>query len=280
MISHNNYCIIDFETDSLNPNKNQPISIGAVMIDGRKLTVCDGGTFYSLIKRIPDDQVDLYNLNKLEQKALDKNKIQIKDIEQAPPLKKVWADFVNWFNYFNPTKDHWNAAILCGHNHPYDRAILNRIQKGHLAGEIVISKKLLGTTKLKKASNDELAEEYKTLLAYKEPWGFGPDNLYYPSMSIDTYPLMHCLFENSRDPDKLNLDALLNFFGLKLKHNSHHALVDVLYTAELLVRYLGLLRKVYRDTVFDTDNITVLPIDSILSKIFTTSDKTEECPFE
>ena len=49
MISHNKYVVIDFETTALDPSKNQPVSMAAVMIDGRKLTLCDQGTFYSTI---------------------------------------------------------------------------------------------------------------------------------------------------------------------------------------------------------------------------------------
>lgn len=267
MISHNNYCIIDFETDSLDPEYNQPVSIGAVMIDGRKLTPCANGTFYSLISRIKDDEVEDYNLNKLEQKALEKNRLKIEDIDKAPPLKKVWADFINWFNFHNPSKDAWEAAILCGHNHNYDRTIINRIQHGHLKG-VQISEKILGTTKLKKASNEELADLYRNIKQYKEPWKFGPDKFCYPSMSIDTYPLVHCLFENARDPNYLNLDAIKDYLGLKTEHVTHNALVDSVWAAEILVRYLNLLRKVHRDTNFSTGNKTLLPVADLINSHF------------
>lgn len=277
MISHNKICVIDFETDSLLPEFNQPISIGAVMLDGRRLTVCDGGTFYSLINRIPDDQVGEYGLNCLEKTALEKNKIKIEDIERAPSLKKVWADFINWFMYFCPKTDEWSLPIAAGHNHKYDRTILDRIRFGHHGGKIVLPEKLLPKTKTSKMSQEEISSHYKSIKPLKEPWGFGPQKLFHPAITLDTLPISFTWFENSREPTRLSLDTLKAHFNFKDAEgsHSHNALVDSLWSAEILVRYIALQRKLYHEINFSTDGETILPIHSIIG----TDKKLEEAPF-
>lgn len=278
MISHNKICVIDFETDSLSPESNQPISIGAVMLDGRRLTVCDGGVFYSLINRIPDEEVDDYGLNKLEKTALEKNNIKIEEVLSAPSLEKVWTDFINWFMYFCPKTDAWSLPIGAGHNHKYDKTIIDRIQFGHNRGKQVLKEKLLPKTKLSKMTKEELLAYTKSIAVIKEPWKFGPEKLFHPAITLDTYPISFSWFENSREPARLSLDNLKLFFKFADDEGvlSHNALVDTLWSAEILVRYLSLQRKIYHDINFLTNGETVLPISNIIKQMFPTK---EEAPF-
>lgn len=275
MINGSKFVIVDFETNALDNNYNQPVSIGAVMIDARKLTICEQGTFYSLIKIIPDEEVEKYNLCKTEQKALEVNKLNLKDIMCAPPLKKVWGDFTSWMKFHTIKKDQWEAPIFCGHNKDYDKRIVDRVKDGHLNGQTVLSNKLLAKTKTAKASNEDLAKEYKSLTPYVEPWKFGPDWLFHPSISLDTMQLSFTLFENCKEPHRMSLSSIKSFLGFK-DTGAHNALVDCLYSAEILVRYLKLMRNVYRDTNFDTGGVSVLEIESILAE---KQKKDEECPF-
>lgn len=262
MIIHNNYCIVDFETQSKDPNFNQPISIGAVMIDGRKLTICDRGTFYSTINFIRDDEVDNYNLGPLEQQALDVNKLTIEELDKAPPLKKVWGDFVNWVNYFNPSKDPWEGPIFCGHNADYDRTIMRRIMDGHLKG-ITLPSKLISKTKIKNEKDEVLAKAYRELKPYKEPWKFGPNHLFHPVYTLDTMSLSLALFENNKSPHTYSLESIRALFGLP-NSGAHNALVDVLNSAEILVRYLRLLREVCQQTDFTTTPHSILEIEKYI----------------
>lgn len=275
MINTSKFAIVDFETNALDPKYNQPVSIGAVMIDARKLTICEQGTFYSLIKIIPDEEVDKYNLCKTEQKALEVNKLDIKDIMAAPPLKKVWGDFSNWVKFHTTKKDQWEAPIFCGHNKDYDRKISERIQYGHLDGKVTLPSKLLAKTKAVKATDEELAKEYKSLTPYAEPWGFGPDWLFHPSLGLDTMNLAFSLFENSKEPHRMSLSSIKTYLGFQ-DNGAHNALVDCLYSAEILVRYLRLMRNIYRDTDFITNGESVLGINTILADM---AQKVEECPF-
>lgn len=276
MISHNKFLVLDFETNALDPEYNQPVSMAGVMIDGRKLTICEQGTFYSLINIIPDEDVGQYNLLPTDKKSLDINGITLEELATAPPLKKVWGDFTNWVKFHSPKKDQWDAPILCGHNKDYDKTIAGRIQNGHLGGKIVLPEKLLPKSKLTKANEKEVVAAYKELKPYKEPWGFGPDSLCHPAISLDTKDMAFFLFENSREPHRLSLPALRTYFGFD-DDGAHNALVDTLYSAEILVRYLRLMRNVHRDTDFGVAGQTVLPIKSIINDLLPKKDET--CPF-
>ena len=264
MIIHNKYLILDFETTGLDPKFNQPVSIGALMIDGRKLSICDRGTFYSLINIIGDDKVADHGLSVVEQKALDVNKLTLEEIGKAPPLKQVWREFTNWVNYHNPTKDKWDAPILCGHNVSYDSVISDRIRFGHLGGQIVLPTKLPSKTTISKMTQEERSKEFGALKALKEPWKFGPDNLFHPSYSLDTMALSIALFENIKEPTKFNLGAIKSFLGFN-DVGAHNALVDVLYSGEILVRYLRLFREVIKQTEFAKNSISILGIEEYLN---------------
>jgi len=270
--------VIDFETASLDPGRNQPVSIGAIIIDPRKLTICEQGSFYSLINIIPDEEVDKYNLDKLDQKSLDINKLKLEDIQKAPPLRKVWGEFSDWIKFHTTKKDEWSAPIFCGHNIAYDMEILRRIQHGHLNGNIMLPSKLMTKNNISKTTVDDLAKAYKALTPYKEPWKYGPEWLFNPSLSIDTMQASFMLFENCRDPSKMSLGSIKDYLGFK-ENGAHNALNDALFSAELLVRYIALTRQVYRHTDFACDGKSVLPINDVLNTHNLIEKEIEECPF-
>lgn len=276
MILHNKYCILDFETTGADPNYAQPVSIGATMLDGRRLTICENGTFYSLVNIVPDEDVDNFNLRPLEQKALDVNKLTLEQVRAAPPLKKVWGDFCDWVKYHNPKNDQWDAPLLCAYNLDYDKTIAKRIQHGHLNGQIVLADKLLGKTKISKSSDEELATAYKSIKQYKEPWKFGPNTLFHPSYNLDIMQITIALFENLKEPHKYNFDLVKEFLGFS-NVNSHNALVDSLYGAEVLARYLRLFREISNDIDFNTNNESILNIFNYIKE--EQDNYAEECPF-
>ena len=257
-INFNKYCICDFETNGLGPGL-QPISIGAVMLDPRKLEICDNGTFYSTINIIEDDSVEEYNLDKTEQKALDVNKITMEELRKAPPIKKVWKDFCQWVNFHNPPKTKWDAPIFTGYNTAFDIAITNRIIEGHLGGHVVLKNKLMSKKDQKSLPIEDLAKAYKNLSIVKEPWGFGPNWLFHPSRVIDVMQISHLLFESLREPHSGSLDSLKSFLGFG-SDKAHNALIDCLWTAEVLVRYLKIQREVSADTDYETGGETLLPV--------------------
>ena len=261
MINRNKYLFIDFETTGLGGG-SQPISIGAVMIDPRKLTLCDNGLFYSTMSIIPDDEVEKYGLDKTSEQALAVASMTLDQINGAPPLKNVWANFCNWIKYHTPTKDKWDAPIFCSYTN-YDQILVNRIQNGHLGGHLTLKNKLLTKTALKSMSDGEIAKAYKEIALLKEPWGFGPDWLFCPNKRVDVAQTCLCAFESLREPPSLSLDAMKSFFGFH-DHLAHNALVDALWTAEIFIRFLNIQRLVSVDTDFETAGQTLLPIDEII----------------
>jgi DNA polymerase III epsilon subunit-like protein len=280
MLNFNKLCVFDFETTGKDPNFAQPCSMAGVMIDPRKLTICDNGIFYSLCNIIPDEEVDKYNLRPVEQKAMQTNKLSLDDIKKAPPLKKVWGDFGDWVNFHNPEKDKWAAPILCGQNVDYDKTIKDRIVGGHLRGEVILPEKLVPKTKLTKLEDDDIRKEYKKLVPFKEPYKFGPDRLFHPIYQLDTIQFSFAFFESCREPHKLGLDIIKDFLGFA-PTGAHNALVDALYTAEILIRYLKVIREVSKETDFCTSNTTILPIQSIIDSLNPCANKQEVelCPF-
>lgn len=261
-VNFNKYCVVDFETNGLG-NGRQPISIGAVMIDPRRLEICDNGTFYSTMNIIDDDHVGDYNLDKTEQKALDVNKISMDELRAAPPIKKVWKDFCQWVNFHNPPKTKWDAPIFTGFNTPFDLQIVNRIMDGHLGGQIVLKNKLMSKKDQKASSHEDLAREYKNLELVKEPWGFGPTWLFHPAKVVDVMQISHILFESLREPHNASLDALKSFLGFS-STKSHNALIDCLWTAEILIRHIKIQREISADTDYETGGETHLPIQDFI----------------
>lgn len=261
MINKNKYLFIDFETTGLGSG-SQPISIGAVMVDPRKFNICDNGLFYSLVNVIPDDNVEKYGLDKTSEQALAVANLTMDQIQGAPPIKNVWANFCNWIKYHTPTKDKWDAPIFCSYTN-YDQVLANRIQNGHLNGHLVLKEKLLTKAAQKAMSDKELADAYRTLVLLKEPWGFGPDWLFCPNKRVDVAQTCLCAFESLREPSSLSLDAIKSFLGFH-DHLAHNALVDALWTAEIFIRFMGIQRLVSTETDFETGSITILPIDEII----------------
>lgn len=257
-INFNKYCVVDFETNGLGDGK-QPVSIGAVMIDPRRLEICDNGTFYSLISLIEDDEVEKYGLDKTDPKALQINKLSMEDIRKAPPLKKVWKDFHQWVNFHNPPKTKWDAPIFTGYNVPFDLQIVNRIMDGHLRSMPTLKEKLISKKEQKEKTPEELAKLYKNIELLKECWGCGPDWLFHPAKTIDVMQITHLLFESFREPHKNSLDMVKGYLGFNDK-GAHNALVDCLWTAEIFIRYLKIQRQISGDTDFCTGGTTILPI--------------------
>lgn len=61
--------------------------------------------------------------------------------------------------------------------------------------------------------------------------------------NMDLYTLICFMFENLSEPDKLGMDSLKEFLGLKSYGQAHEASSDVMDTAKILVRFMEFLRK-------------------------------------
>lgn len=237
-INTNKLIFLDFETTGT--EKAQPVSIGATIMDPRKYIPCEQGTFYSVINIIPDNEVEMYGLNPIDPKAMRVHGISMEEIQSAPPLKKVWADFVNWIKYHNPSGNKWDAPILCIQNYEFDFRISQSIQYGlHNGKRSLVNKP---PTK-KQAETMTGLELYNSLQWLKEPWGFGPTgSLFHPVIKIDVIQTLFEWFESARYPERFSQTAIKEYLGMPID-DAHHALRDAEDTAELFGRFIHLNRQ-------------------------------------
>jgi DNA polymerase III epsilon subunit-like protein len=262
VLNFNKILMFDFETTSKNPETTQPISLAGVMLDGRRLKICDNGLFYGEMNIIPDSEVDEYGLEPVTKEALNKNGFTIEQIEKFPHARSVWNNFCNWVHYHNFKNNQWDAPILGGFNSGFDITILNNLKDGLHKGKKCLRNKPLSQVKLKKSEPKEIVEHYKL---YKEPWGFGPNWLSFPAMSIDVAQIAFIMFENMKEPHRRSLDVIKEWLGFD-SINAHHALVDTLWTAEIYVRFQMLMRDVAAEVEWNTQGKAVLPIHNILQE--------------
>lgn len=147
---------------------------------------------------------------RLEPKALEVNKRTKEELlaDTVPHPKSVWTDFCQYAKNYNPKNNKWGAPILVGHNIPFDFGFMN-----------------------------VLAKEYK--LGYDET--SDQCNLFWENK--DTKDLMFLFFEGTDEMPNLKLDTIRDYMGYS-KENAHSALPDVIFTAEIWIRYLKFMRKI------------------------------------
>ena len=121
-MNFNYYISFDYESVSVDPHTTQPLSLGAVIIEPRKLEIVPNSEFYSLIK--PSDP------DKVEAKALEVNKLKMEDLMKAPDLKTVWNNFVQYVEKYNKNKSKFTAPVPMGYNiERFDLIITDRLMK-------------------------------------------------------------------------------------------------------------------------------------------------------
>jgi len=264
-VNFNKLAIVDFETGGLDYSR-QPLSIGMVILDPRRLNIVDNGTFYSKIRPYTDEECPKYGLSPVSGEALAKNKLKMEDLLKAPTPEKVWGEVINFMKYHNIKGNKWDAPIFCGFNTEFDREIVDRLCEGHLKNLICIPEKLLPKKQHKELGDAGLGKEYKKLITLKEPYGFGGSTMFRPFPIIDVATLAFMQFESLREPHKLSLDTIKDFLGFT-SEGAHHALVDCLWTAEILARNMLWFRNVTQDTDFPNDGRTFLDIKDYISKL-------------
>lgn len=265
MLNFSPLAIVDFETTGVGPGK-QPAELACCVIDPRRLEIKENGIFTSLCAIIPDEDVEQYGLDKTDDKALEVAGLNREILDTAPALKQVFATFSTFLSYHNPSGNAYDAPILCCHNLHFDKELMDNICDGLHRGKIVLPNKLPAKASMKDMSHEDIIKVYQSIKPLKEPWGFQKKALFNKVYAIDTLQDAFMWFENSKTPDKLNQTSLREFLGFSTA-NAHGALCDVLYTAEILVRYLKLHRQLTSETDFSTDDNTVLPINKIMENL-------------
>lgn len=257
-----NFCplaVCDFETGGIEQSR-QPLSIGCVILDPRKLTIHDNGIFYSLIRPYEDDDCEKYGVDPVSPDALAKNGLSMEELRKANPPKKVFDDFTSFIKYHNPKGKKWDAPIFSGWNYLFDWEIMQNLSDGLLRGRHTIKDKLPAKTTIKKMADKEVE-----IVGVKEPYGFGPpiESLFRPFPQIEVSQYAFSFFESSREPHLLNLSSVKEHLGFK-NEGMHNALVDCLWTAELLARFLRLQRSFSAEVDFKCDGETFLDIPKVI----------------
>lgn len=231
MINNHYICVLDTETDSVNPNTCQPVQLAAIMLHPRTLNIIEGSEFNSLMRPTTIDEDDYYGNVKstIEWHAKNSN-ITASQVyaswQEAPQQKVVWANFVAYLDrYHSRQKDKniFTAPLMAGYNIiDFDRIIINR-----------------------------LSEKYGNI--GKD----GKTNLFFSRDKIDVMDFCFMWFESLPEPLAYSVDALREHFGIS-SEGSHEAMKDVRDTAEILIKFMKLHRSVCEKVQFK---------DSFLTKI-------------
>lgn len=210
MINNNFVCVLDLETCSLRRDEYSPISLSTLIIDPKKMEIVPDSQFDSLMKPL--------DFTKIEQKALEVNKITIEQLQVAPDQSVVWGQFVNYLKKYNISNGMFGRPIICGYNIinfdlPIIRALCNKY----------------GNTD-------------------KE----GNQNIFH---NIWTYDLMFEVFwwfNHVNDLQNFKLDTIRQFLGMdgdSLIH-AHTSKQDIIDTAKIFIRFQKLKRNLYQKINF------------------------------
>lgn len=122
MLLSNNICCWDTETSSVCAKTCQVLSIGAVIIDSKKLEIIPNSEFYSLVK--PED------VKTVEAKALEINKLNLDELDKAPEINVVWSNFSHYLETYRKGKGKWGCPLSGGYNTSgYDDIIAARLNE-------------------------------------------------------------------------------------------------------------------------------------------------------
>jgi DNA polymerase III epsilon subunit-like protein len=223
MINYNKICVFDFETDGTNPELCSPVQLAAVMIDPIKLEVIPNSEFNinfkpETIEKDPDyeyttDVVDFHA------KVAGCSKADIMDRwRQYPNQSQSWKMFVDYLSKYHSRssrKSQFSAPIAAGYNiYRFDLPIINRLSQKY------------GNT------NKE-----------------GKTDLFYPRDVIDILNLVFYWFEQNSDLKSYTLDSLRDYLGIS-KEGAHDAVKDIRDSAEIMIRFMKLHRKLSANIKF------------------------------
>lgn len=224
MINYNKICVFDFETDGSDPRICSPVQIAAVIIDPIHLEIVDDSEFNINFKpevlenttnyQYETDILDFHS----KVKECSKEEV-LKAWYKYPKQEQSWKMFVNYLDKYHSRsskKSQFSAPIAAGYN-------INRFDL-HIV--------------------DRLSNKYGNLNKEKRT------DLFYPRDVIDAMNLMFYWFESNNDLKSYTLDSVRDYFGIS-KVGAHDALKDVKDTAEIIIRFLKLHRKLGQKIKFN-----------------------------
>lgn len=205
----------DYETGGADPDTCQPTQLAAIGLDGR--TLKEKGEFSSMIRaEVDDEKAIAAGLGPLEDEALKITGHTREEIAKAPPLKTVWAKFVQFVGRMNPSGKPFFNPVAAGWNiNNYDLIINKRLCKEFGPWD-------------KKRNQQQLFNQ-----VYK----------------IDVMDNMYMWFEGDHDTKSVSMKAIREKFGMS-DENAHDALQDVRDTVEIMRKFMKTHRAVFKNLRF------------------------------
>lgn len=201
MANSNYFACYDFETGGINPETCEPLSLGAVIIHPKKLAIVEGAEFYSLIQ--PE------NPDNINPEALEKNKLKMDELMEAPKLETVWNSFLSFLKQYKTGKNSWGNPIPAGYNIlGYDNIIITRLAK-----------------RFGNVDKD------------------GRADVFHPRDSFDALTHIFAHLESDENIRSYSFDNMREFLGMKSIGQAHNALVDSKDAARLIIRLLNYYRR-------------------------------------
>lgn len=223
MINYNKICVFDFETDGSDPFICSPVQIAAVMVDPLQLSIIPGSEFNINFKPevLEDNPNYIYEGDILDFHAKVKGSTKenvLAEWNQYPSQKSSWSLFVDYLMKYHcrgGKKSQFTAPIAAGYNiHRFDLQIIERLSKKY----------------------NNLNKENRS-------------NLFFMRDVVDIMNVMFLWFENNQDLTSYTLDNVRDYFGIP-KEGAHDAIKDVKDTAEILIRFMKLHRRLSHKILF------------------------------
>jgi DNA polymerase III epsilon subunit-like protein len=217
MANNQKICVFDLETDGKDPNVCSPVQIAAIMVDPVKLEIISDSEFNINLKPAALDQDASYayedsDVLDFHAKVRGCAKDDILESWKSYPKQEAgWKMFTSYLEMYHIRSDRkscFTAPIAAGYN-------INRF---------------------------DLPIMQKLSVKYKNVNKEGNSSLFYPRDVIDVMNLIFYWFEASKDLKSYSLDNLRDYLGIS-KEGAHDALKDVKDSAEIMIRFLKLHRK-------------------------------------
>lgn len=209
MINTRTIIFFDFETGGKNASTTQPLELAAVAINPRKLEVIKDSLFHSYIKPWDEKTLLKKGMDKIEEEALAVNKLTLDMLESSPTEDVVWKSFCSWVYQFNVKKSSWEAPIAAHFNGiNFDMKIVER------------------------------------LCSMYDPWDKKrcQQKIFNPITQLDLSHVTFMMNENNPEVDGNSMGAILKHLEAPTD-GQHSASWDTLMGAELLCRYLRMIRS-------------------------------------
>jgi len=223
VINYNKICVFDFETDGSDPSVCSPVQLAAVMVDPIKLDIIPNSEFNVTFKpeSLAADPKYEYTTDVVDfhARVAGCSKADILEKWKNNPAQehswKMFVDYLDKYHSRSSRKSQFSAPIAAGYNiYRFDLPIIDRLSVKH------------GNT------NKE-----------------GRSSIFFPRDVIDIINLMFYWFEQNNELKSYSLDSVRDYFGIS-KEGAHDAVKDIRDSAEIMIRFMKLHRRLANNIKF------------------------------